>query len=289
MQRSPAGQTPPPQAARQRTACRRQEAQPHGSSLPCLHLFGPRLLGRAHTEQSESNRQMKRQRHRRIEQCIDSNFVAVHNVQHPRRKSGLCKPFGEHYRCRWISFRWFQHEGISACDCNWEHPIGTIAGKLNGVIPTQTPSGWRNVYESTPPEPDRNMRLSSMSVAETRIQQPQAALHFSGNVRQDFAVLIRDDFSKLTSTAIDDLRNANIAFVRAASDSSDQSANASAAERTASSTTEPVASTIPACISPVAGFHTGDVELSASCCGVLIQFGMTRVDMPADYAQLPHV
>jgi hypothetical protein len=22
--------------------------------------------------------------------------------------------------------------------------IGTIAGKLNGVMPTQTPSGWRN-------------------------------------------------------------------------------------------------------------------------------------------------
>ena len=30
--------------------------------------------------------------------------------------------------------------------------IGTIAGKLNGVIPATTPSGWRIVYVSTPVE-----------------------------------------------------------------------------------------------------------------------------------------
>ena len=28
---------------------------------------------------------------------------------------------------------------------------GIIAGKLNGVMPTQTPMGWRSVYVSTPP------------------------------------------------------------------------------------------------------------------------------------------
>ncbi|OAG64959.1 hypothetical protein BIM11_5840 [Burkholderia pseudomallei] len=28
---------------------------------------------------------------------------------------------------------------------------GIIAGKLNGVMPTHTPSGWRSVYVSTPP------------------------------------------------------------------------------------------------------------------------------------------
>src|ERR1043166_2310725 len=27
--------------------------------------------------------------------------------------------------------------------------IGTIAGKLNGVMPATTPSGWRSEYEST--------------------------------------------------------------------------------------------------------------------------------------------
>src|SRR5215211_1372514 len=30
--------------------------------------------------------------------------------------------------------------------------IGTIAGKLNGVIPATTPSGWRIEYTSTPVE-----------------------------------------------------------------------------------------------------------------------------------------
>src|SRR2546421_13002813 len=28
--------------------------------------------------------------------------------------------------------------------------IGTITGKLNGVIPAHTPSGWRNEYRATP-------------------------------------------------------------------------------------------------------------------------------------------
>src|SRR5438046_1232347 len=28
--------------------------------------------------------------------------------------------------------------------------IGTITGKLNGVMPAQTPTDWRNVWQSTP-------------------------------------------------------------------------------------------------------------------------------------------
>ena len=31
--------------------------------------------------------------------------------------------------------------------------MGTIAGKLNGVIPAATPSGWRIEYTSTPVAP----------------------------------------------------------------------------------------------------------------------------------------
>jgi allophanate hydrolase subunit 1 len=30
--------------------------------------------------------------------------------------------------------------------------IGTMAGKLNGVMPATTPSGWRIEYASTPVE-----------------------------------------------------------------------------------------------------------------------------------------
>ena len=29
---------------------------------------------------------------------------------------------------------------------------GTMAGKLNGVMPATTPSGWRTVYTSMPPD-----------------------------------------------------------------------------------------------------------------------------------------
>ena len=70
---------PPPQAARQRTACRRQEAQPRGSSPPRVPalVFDSQLLGRARTERSESNRRMRRQRHR--------HDRAVHRQQLCRR------------------------------------------------------------------------------------------------------------------------------------------------------------------------------------------------------------
>ena len=37
--------------------------------------------------------------------------------------------------------------------------IGTIAGKLNGVMPAQTPSGWRSECVSTPRPTVRHTRL----------------------------------------------------------------------------------------------------------------------------------
>ncbi len=50
---------------------------------------------------------------------------------------------------------------------------GTIAGKLKGVIPTQTPSGWRTVSQST-------LRAMFSSVSPNRsVGAPQAYSMFS--------------------------------------------------------------------------------------------------------------
>ena len=54
--------------------------------------------------------------------------------------------------------------------------IGTIAGKLNGVIPTQTPSGWRKENRSTPRETwSENSPLSSegMPQANSMTSRPR--------------------------------------------------------------------------------------------------------------------
>ncbi len=43
-----------------------------------------------------------------------------------------------------VLFRWLEHEGVTAVAMAIGNiHIGTMAGKLNGVIPATTPSGWR--------------------------------------------------------------------------------------------------------------------------------------------------
>ena len=119
---------PAPTATAAEIAMQRSPAEPNAAAASCsaancmsasgsttAWFFAPpsactrfrsRLLGRAHTEQSESNRQMKRQRHRHDRAMHRQQLCRRAQRSTPRRKSGLCKPFGEHYRCRWISFRW---------------------------------------------------------------------------------------------------------------------------------------------------------------------------------------
>ena len=55
--------------------------------------------------------------------------------------------------------------------------IGTIAGKLNGVMPATTPSGWRIEYASTPVETfSENPPLSrcGMPQANSTTSRPRA-------------------------------------------------------------------------------------------------------------------
>ena len=59
---------------------------------------------------------------------------------------------------------------------------GTIAGKLNGVIPATTPSGWRRVCASTPVETfweKPPLRSWVMEVANSRVSRPRAISPFA--------------------------------------------------------------------------------------------------------------
>ena len=71
--------------------------------------------------------------------------------------------------------------------------IGTIAGKLNGVMPAQTPSGWRTDQLSMPrPTCSVNSPFDQMRDAAGELDDLDAAHHLAGGVGQDLAVLLGD-------------------------------------------------------------------------------------------------
>ena len=79
-----------------------------------------------------------------LEHRVDGDLVAVHDVEHavrqrpppsaaPPSSSDADGSFSDG-----LSTNVFPHASAGA-----HIHIGTIAGKLNGVIPATTPSGWR--------------------------------------------------------------------------------------------------------------------------------------------------
>ena len=80
-----------------------------------------------------------------VEQRVDRRLVAVHDVEHAVGQAGLGPQLGDQERgadgsrSLGLSTKVLPH----AIATGYIH-IGTIAGKLNGVMPATTPSGWRN-------------------------------------------------------------------------------------------------------------------------------------------------
>ena len=68
---------------------------------------------------------------------------------------------------------------------------GTIAGKLNGVMPAHTPSGWRIEWQSTPvPTFSAVLALQQVRDAAGELDHLDAALHRALGVGQRLAVLL---------------------------------------------------------------------------------------------------
>src|SRR2546423_7163370 len=136
--------------------------------------------------------------------------------------------------------------------------IGTIAGKLNGVIPATTPSGWRNEYTSTPvdawsekePLSSCGMPQANSTTSRPRCTSPRA----SESTLPCSWEMMR---ARSLTRALTSSRNANMTLVRVDSDACDHSSNAAFAVRTASSTSAAGARAPRACCSPVAGLNPG--------------------------------
>src|SRR3954470_21797767 len=120
--------------------------------------------------------------------------------------------------------------------------IGTIAGKLNGVIPATTPSGWRIEYESTSVDTFSEyspLARSAMPHANSMTSRPRLTSPSASPVTLPCSsVSSRAMSCWCLSTS---WRNANRILVRLAIETERQVCDARQADSTASSTTDGVA------------------------------------------------
>ena len=144
------------------------------------------------------------------------------------------------------------------------HPIangrnqnGTIAGKLNGTIAAQTPTGWRIVSASIPRETSSRMRpcmVVGIAQAASTISIMRAT-----SARASAIVL---PISMVTERAMSSRRlsrpsrSANSLRARAITETSRHGASAARAAWTAASRSAELESGTRASTSPVAGFVT---------------------------------
>ena len=121
--------------------------------------------------------------------------------------------------------------------------IGTIAGKLNGVMPTATPSGWRSECESTPvADLLGRLALEQVRGAAGELDDLEPALDLPARVVERLAVLGGDHAGQVArSRAASSSRNLNRTLERLASDSSLQVSKPAWAAATARSTSAALA------------------------------------------------
>ena len=120
--------------------------------------------------------------------------------------------------------------------------IGTMAGKLNGVIPATTPTGCRIEYASTPVETFSEkppLSKCGMPQAKSTTSRPRATSPAASEVTLPCSAVIsaaRSDWRLRASS-----RKANITPARLTSEVSRQPGRAALAAATAASTSAPVA------------------------------------------------
>src|SRR5207248_3645410 len=138
---------------------------------------------------------------------------------------------------------------------------GTIAGKLNGVIPTQTPRGWRIVSQSIPratfsivsPPSKEGTPQANSTISIPLRTSPRDSIRVLPCSR----VLQRAISSNFSSSSI---LKRNSTRARSTGGVSHQAGNAASAASTASFTCAAVHIGVSAITSPVEGLYTGEVS-----------------------------
>src|SRR5271170_6983824 len=135
--------------------------------------------------------------------------------------------------------------------------IGTIAGKLKGVIPATTPRGWRTDQLSIPgPTCSVNSPLSScgMPVANSTTSSPRVASPLASEKTFPCSLVRSAATSSSRCSNISRKRKSTRALLRGGC--ADHAGNAAAAAATAVSTSAGVAKATFACNIPLAGLYT---------------------------------
>jgi hypothetical protein len=84
--------------------------------------------------------------------------------------------------------------------------MGTITGKLNGVIPTTTPSGWRIEDASTPFETSSGeLPLQQVRHPAGELHHLDATGHLAAGVLEDLAVLGSDQPGEVVTVPVGQL------------------------------------------------------------------------------------
>ena len=135
--------------------------------------------------------------------------------------------------------------------------IGTITGKLKGVMPATTPSGWRSVQLSMPVltwSVKSPLRSCGMPQANSTMSMPRATSPCASvNTLPCSAVIM---CASLSLWALSSSRNLNITRARRIGGVSDHAAKAAWLEATAAATSALLASNTCPLTAPVAGLNT---------------------------------
>ena len=147
---------------------------------------------------------------------------------------------------------------------NGRNHIGTIAGKLNGTIAAQTPTGWRIVSQSTAVATPSRMRpciVVGIAVAHSIISIIRAVSACASGKVLPISRVIEAAMSSLRSCSA--WRSVKSQRARSITDLERQVSNASRAAATACSSSSFVDSGTRARTSPVAGLVTSSCSVEA--------------------------
>ena len=78
-----------------------------------------------------------------LEHRVDRDLVAVHDVEHAVRQARLLEQLAVQIDADGSFSDGLSTNVLPHAIAGAHIHIGTIAGKLNGVMPATTPSGWR--------------------------------------------------------------------------------------------------------------------------------------------------
>ena len=138
---------------------------------------------------------------------------------------------------------------------------GTITGKLNGVMPATTPTGWSTVWTSTPPDTSAEWAPLSrwgMPQANSTLSRPRATSPCASDATLPCSRVTMAASS--SRSACSSSRSRNSIPARRPDGDSPQAAAASTASLTAPSTSAADASATSAVCTPRAGSKTGAVR-----------------------------